>query len=351
MSDKHVIMAWPELDISIEIQPNPDGSNRWIYDWYYEHLPVAYLQLHSCVTGDVFYTFFDIGDTLPHANNTDRILKKTQINECDNMGNIHFSYNVPNGLSGGNVSHIGVFYGPCYEDMPGYISGRCIKEDWDKLEKAGNLIHESFYHSKKPIRCVIYRKEDNLGWEEAIRLTSRKHETKAKDPEVRKLIDDLYEASERVRFNCPDEVLRLYKYRIVPQNQGGKMDQAFSTMVFAEGDCRQMSSYQMFMLCRMIDKDFTCEQMKQLFMDTVPLSAEFVWTCGLEEPWGFVQRMIKVLDRITDKVDLRELFFAFNAYLAHYHNWVHFMFPFGMGEVCRMIHKEDVEKMMKMFNL
>lgn len=170
--------------------------------------------------------------------------------------------------------------------------------------------------------------------------------------EVKKLVDELYAASEAVRFNCPDEVLRLFKYYIVPQNQGGKMDQAFSTMVFAEGDCRQMNAYQCFLLVRVIDHDdFTCEQMKTLFRESVPLSAEFIWTCGLEMPWIYVQKMLKVFDLIDNKADLKELFFAFNAFVTHYHNWVHWEFPWGLGEACRMTHKEDVQAMMRMFNL
>lgn len=157
-NDKRMIMRWPELDISIELMPCPDGANQWIYDWYYDHLPVKYLQLHSTVTGDVFYTFFDIGDTLPKANDTDHKVVHTQIND-QNCGRIHFSYNIPNGLSGGNASHIGVFYGDTFEDMPGYISALCVPEDIPKLVEAGNRIHDEFYHGKMPITCEIVRKE------------------------------------------------------------------------------------------------------------------------------------------------------------------------------------------------
>lgn len=157
---KNMIVTWPELDISIEIGPNEDGSNRWIYDFYYDHLPFKYQQLHSLLTGDVFYTFFDIGDTLPVANDTDHILVNTQIDDPDNVGNIHFSYNIPNGLSGGNIAHIGMFYGPCFEDMPGYISAHCIEEDKPKLIEAGNRIAEECYRGKKHITCIVTRKED-----------------------------------------------------------------------------------------------------------------------------------------------------------------------------------------------
>lgn len=157
-NDKHMIMSWPKLGISVELKPNDDGANKWIYDWYYDHLPVRFLQLHSVVTGDVAYTFFDIGDTLPCANDTDHKLVTSRIN-ANNRGKIHFSYNVPNGLSGGNVSHIGQFYGPTFEDMAGYTSAVCVsEEDCDKLEKALNLCHDKWYHDKEPIHCEITKK-------------------------------------------------------------------------------------------------------------------------------------------------------------------------------------------------
>jgi hypothetical protein len=158
--DKHMLATWPELGITIEITPNKDGSNRWIYDWYYDHLPFDFLQLHSTCTGKVFYTWFPIEDSLPLKG--DREVKVTQINTPPpgNIGNVHFSYNIPNGLAGGKIAHVAMFYGECWEDMPGYVSGRVVDRDLPKLVEAGTAIAEALYRTKKPITCVFTRKED-----------------------------------------------------------------------------------------------------------------------------------------------------------------------------------------------
>lgn len=170
--------------------------------------------------------------------------------------------------------------------------------------------------------------------------------------DVKDLIDRLYAESEKVKLECPMDVKRLFKYCVVPSNQGGKWDQAFTTMVFAEGDSRQMMAYQCFMLCRVIDhEDFTCDQMKVLFKETVPLSAEFIWTCGLEQPWGFVKEMLACFDKIDDKADLKALFFAFNSYFTHYQNWIHWYFPWYVGECFRMRHEEDARDMAEIFGI
>ena len=145
--DKHMLATWPELGITVEIEPNKDGSNRWIYDWYYDHLPFDFLQLHSTCTGKVFYTWFPIKDTLPVKG--DREVKITQINTPPpgNIGNVHFSYNIPNGLAGGKIAHVAMFYGECWEDMPGYISGRVVDRDLPKLVEAGNAIARALYRN------------------------------------------------------------------------------------------------------------------------------------------------------------------------------------------------------------
>ena len=116
------------------------------------------LQMLSVEFGYQRFDPFAVGRDV--ANDTDHILVNTQIDDPDNVGNIHLSYNIPNGLSGGNIAHIGMFYGPCFEDMPGYISAHCIEEDKPKLIEAGNRIAEECYRGKKHITCIVTRKED-----------------------------------------------------------------------------------------------------------------------------------------------------------------------------------------------
>ena len=169
---------------------------------------------------------------------------------------------------------------------------------------------------------------------------------------VKAVIDHLLAEAAKLMKDCPTEVSRLYKYSIVPSNMGGLWDQSFTIMVFAEGDIRQMSAYQMFMLCRLVDRpEFDVDQLKILFKETVPLSAEFVMTCGFESIWDNVKKVLAVLDLVQTKEEMKELLEAINALICNYHNWVHFMFPWKIGELYRLIRKEDVAEMADLVNL
>ena len=146
------IMTWPELKNSIECQPREDGVHRWIYDWYLSHMPIRYVQLHAALTGGVMYTWTQVSATLPElANNK---LEKIKITKArPGMG--HLSYNITNGLAGGRIAHIGLFYGPCFEDMDTYISFQVVERDMDKLYDAGAKIWNAFYKTKQIITAEL----------------------------------------------------------------------------------------------------------------------------------------------------------------------------------------------------
>jgi hypothetical protein len=170
--------------------------------------------------------------------------------------------------------------------------------------------------------------------------------------EVRKVVDHLQTEAAKIKTNCPMEILRLFKYQIVPTNMGGLWNTAFTVMVFAEGDMRAMNAYMLFPMCRMIERDgITIEQIKMMFRETVPISAEFVGTCGLESIWTNVKMILGVLDSIDNKADLKELIEAFAAYQTNFHNWIHFYFPWYAGEVFPLRKKEDVAEMAQIMSI
>ena len=88
----------------------------------------------------------------------------------------------------------------------------------------------------------------------------------------RQVRDKCNKEAESIQFTPPDEVLRLFKYQIVPSGQGIN-DQAFTTMVFAQGDCRCSWAYNISAMARFVDEpSFTLEQLKILFRDSLGIS-------------------------------------------------------------------------------
>ena len=150
--------------------------------------------------------------------------------------------------------------------------------------------------------------------------------------------------AESIQWNPPDQVLRLFKHQIVPTGQGTR-GQAFTTMVFCEGDCRALAYYGVLCLARLVNHpDFTLEHMKTLFMEFVPLSAEFQATCGLEKQWELVQDMMGVLDTLKTKDDFKELMDAMIFYSSALHGWVHNFFPWYIGELFPQVKAEDLKE-------
>lgn len=164
--------------------------------------------------------------------------------------------------------------------------------------------------------------------------------------EVKNVIDTLLEHAEAIKDDPSKEVLRLYKYNIVPSNMGGLWDTAYTCQVLAEGDMRQLNAYMLFSQIRMCETGmFTLEQLKALFLDSVPLSANFLATCGFEQLWDDVQAVMAVFDSIETIPEYREVLDALCYYVTNLHNWIHFFFPWYVGDLFKMAHQEDLKEL------
>lgn len=170
------------------------------------------------------------------------------------------------------------------------------------------------------------------------------------NPEVKRVVD-LCEAEAALIDTTPcKEAMRLYKHHIVPSKQGNLWKSCFTTMVFAEGDARTLGCYVLWTQARLADNPiFTLEHLKAMFRDTVRISAEFLGTCGFEKLWELTQEVIKVLDLLETKEDFKDLIAAYTHYENSMHNWIHFYFPWYVGEMFPQVEKEDAEELLSMF--
>ena len=169
--------------------------------------------------------------------------------------------------------------------------------------------------------------------------------------DVQNIIDLLAKHAEAIKDEPSREVLRLYKYNIVPSNMGGLWDTAYTCQVLAEGDMRQLNAYMLFSQIRLTESgQFSLDQMKALFLDTVPLSANFLATCGFEELWDDVQKVMNVFDKIETLAEYKQVLDMLCYYVTNLHNWVHFFFPWYVGDLFRMCHEKDVKEMQAMWD-
>jgi len=151
--------------------------------------------------------------------------------------------------------------------------------------------------------------------------------------------------TEKIQYTPPEEVLKIFHYGIIDSG-AGSYGQYFTTMVFAEGDCRALAFYNANNLLIIAEEEsFTLEHLKIMARLYLPLGSEFLGYCGLEKIWKFTQDVLGALDTLTTKDDYKELINALNTYVAVVHGWIHHYFPWNIGELFPQKKKEDILKM------
>ncbi len=160
--------------------------------------------------------------------------------------------------------------------------------------------------------------------------------------------DKIAAETDAIQFTPPDEVLKIFRYGIV-DSQAGSWGQNFTTMVFAEGDCRALAYYNANNLLIVAEEeDFTLNHMITMAKLYLPLGPEFLSYCGLEKIWEFAQDVLGALDTLKSKDDYRELINSFNTYVAVVHGWIHHYFPWNLGELYPQKTKRDIQRMVEL---
>jgi hypothetical protein len=83
----------------------------------------------------------------------------------------------------------------------------------------------------------------------------------------------------------------------------------------------------------------------------LPISGIFLDFCGLKKIWHFGTQIIKSLDAIDSKEDLKELFTAYMNYCNRIQMWFEVLFPWGISLYFPQRGKEDVRKLAEMTGL
>ena len=157
--------------------------------------------------------------------------------------------------------------------------------------------------------------------------------------------DKINGETERIQFTPPDEVLKIFRYGII-DSQAGSYDQYFTTMIFAEGDCRALAFYNANNLLIVAEEEsFTLDHLRIMARLYLPLGSEFLGYCGLKKIWEYTQDVLGALDTLKTKEDCKELINALNTYVAVVHGWIHHYFPWNIGELFPQKKKEEILKM------
>ena len=146
--EKHFMITWPELGISVECKPAP--FNRASYDWYMDHLPLKGIVGHVAVSGDVAAARLKLSEDLPVLSPGE--LKTMPMTEVPvGCGGFRCPVKGATGLgtTHGRRGGLGIYYGLCTEDMTGGYNFQVVDEDIEKLKKAGAAIKNAIYKTKQ----------------------------------------------------------------------------------------------------------------------------------------------------------------------------------------------------------
>jgi hypothetical protein len=154
--------------------------------------------------------------------------------------------------------------------------------------------------------------------------------------------------NQRILFDPPEEIVKIFKYAIV-ESGAGSYDQAFTAMVFTEGDCRYLAFYganNIVALCD--DPALTVDGLKAMARVFLPLSAEFLGYCGLKKLWQFVQDLVAALDTVQTKDEMKELITAVTLYAGTLNSWIQHFFPWNVGTLFPQRKVEDIKEMARL---
>jgi hypothetical protein len=157
--------------------------------------------------------------------------------------------------------------------------------------------------------------------------------------------DKINGETDKIQYTPPEEVLKIFHYGII-DSEAGSYGQYFTTMIFAEGDCRALAFYNANNLLIVAEEEsFSLEHLKIMARLYLPLGSEFLGYCGLKKIWEFTQDVLGALDSLKTKEDYKELINSLNTYVAVVHGWIHHYFPWNIGELFPQKKKSDILKM------
>ncbi|QSY50348.1 MULTISPECIES: hypothetical protein [Streptomyces] len=313
LSGRHIEIAWPDLGITVTAEL--DGRNPELADALWEALPYQSLQGHALVAGQHLYHAAPIPSLL-HLSASTRIADRREAPD----GTVFCSA----------LQHLGIKYGTLTEPMPASPVGRIRQEDMPALLEAGQATWDSVYSTKKAI-LVEVRKAGTEGGHRIPHLT-------AADPDAKRLIHDVYTATERAWLSAPQELADLHE-GMIPSG-AGSFETVLPTLLFVNGETRPLGYATYGGLVRAAVQDMPMDSLRHMARLLVGLPAEFLGYCGLEQLWSFTQRFLNCLDQL-DRDDFLSVVSQLALYVNCLGGWNLHLYPWDTGNHLRQLRSSE----------
>ncbi len=275
-------------------------------------LPYRSVQCHALVAGQQLYHYTPIIEAVTYRAKTKEDKTKQPV------GRINMS----------SLELLSIKYGVITEYLTSVPVAQVVAEDIRKLKTIGRLVWDSVYRTKKLITVTVSLEDQAVskGY-----TGLRKPKILARDVAMRDLINRIYDECETVWMVPPKELVNIHNGKI--KSGAGSYGQYFSTMVFVNGEVRQLG-YNAFggLLKSFNNQKISLPVAKEIIRPFTEIAAGFLGYCGLEKLNQFIQEALVLSRKARSKEELIELYNALCIYTNRLHGWSLHYFPWKHGK-------------------
>lgn len=302
--------------IEIELQPiDITIKAKLLYDLNKElcrlllqYLPYRSIQCHSFVAGYQLYHYTPIVESVSVSPQTEERLIDQPI------GRVSLSA----------LQLMPVKYGEVTEPLTANPIAQVLDEDISKLKRAGKLVWNSLYRTKKLVYVTVRIPGS----------TSQLYKVRTPQTNNKKLsifLDKVYKEINKTFATPPKELVDIF---IGKEQKGvGTYNQYFATMVFVNGELRQLGYNALGGLLKVAsDKNVDIASFIRMVEPFCKVAAGFLGYVGLKTLHTFIEEAIILSKEIEVREEMIELFNAVTTYANQLHGWSLCYFPWKYGK-------------------
>lgn len=305
-----------EQFIEIELQPINiilrakllTDLNKELCELLLKYLPYKSVQCHSFVAGYQLYHYTPIIESVSIVPETEERLIDQPI------GRVSLSA----------LQLMPIKYGEVTEPLTTNPIAQIVEEDIPKLKKAGKLVWNALYNTKELVYVTVRVPESS----------SKMYKLKTPQTNNKRLnifLDKVYKEINSAFVKPPKELADIFTGKEQPGV--GTYNQYFATMVFVNGELRQLGYNALGGLLKAAsDKKVNIASFRRIVEPFSKVAAGFLGYVGLKTLHGFVEEAIILSREIESREEMIELFNAVTTYANQLHGWSLCYFPWKCGK-------------------
>jgi len=309
--NKYITLSFSPLNLRIRAKLLEE-LNPKLCEIVKNKLPYKSIQCHALVAGEQLYHYTPIIEAVTYKAK----IREDKIKQP--VGRINMS----------SLELLSIKYGKITEYLTSVPVAQVVQEDIQKLVKVGRLVWESIFETKKLITATVSLENQKIP---SNLIGLNKPDFKSSNKKIDNLVKKIYKECEKIWLSPPKEIIDIHNGFI--KSQAGSYNQYFSTMIFVNGELRQIG-YNAFggILKVLTSKNISLMQAKEIPKPFTEIAAGFLGYCGLEKLDNFSQKALKLIKEARSKKEIIEIYRALCMYANRLHGWSLHYFPWKLGQ-------------------